>query len=504
MRQPKHTFLWANFLHFYQPAEQQPDILAAVVAQSYRPIFERIRDDRGVRLTVNVTGALLELFDKHGYQDLIDALRHGARDGRVEFTGSAKYHAFLPFLEEKEIVRQIRMNNETNRYYLGKSYAPRGFFPPEMAYKGALAKIVAAEGFEWILLDEIACTGVPGEVDYTKIYQIKGTPLKVFFRERRLSNLIMSAVVRTRASLLETMKEDLRSNRYLVTAMDGETFGHHRPGLEKILFQIFHTPGIRLLRVSDLLDRYHETMVISPVQSTWASSERDILRGIQFLSWSDPENTIHRWQWSLQRLVLREVQAMKSSQAAFRRVRKKMDIALASDHFWWASAKPWWSVEMIEDGAYRLLDTLRAIPNISKKKLDQALKYYEQIVSTAFDWQRTGKIRGMMAEQNAILRIPFRDRTVGKGAEERGVYFAFMRMMKQLEKSAAKKGEYEKAILWRDAMLKLERKLDIYDAINAIDLLRLEIPHEKVEAAIERYKRRYRALRGGQPEQRGA
>jgi len=504
MRHQKHQFLWANFLHFYQPAEQQPDILAAVVAQSYRPIFERIKNDRQVRLTINITGSLLELFDKHGYRDLIDALRRGAQEQRVEFTGSAKYHAFLPFLEEQEVVRQIRMNNETNRYYLGKTYVPRGFFPPEMAYKPALARIAAAEGFEWIILDEIACTGVPGEVDYTKIYQIKGVPLKVFFRERRLSNLIMSAVVRTRASLLEAMREDLKTNRYLVTAMDGETFGHHRPGLEKILFQIFHTPGIRLLRISDLLDRYQETVTIEPVQSTWASSERDILRGIQFLSWSDPENTIHRWQWRLQRLVLKAVQAMKPSGASFQRVRKKMDIALASDHFWWASAKPWWSIEMIEDGAYRLLDTLRAIPAIDKRRLDEALGYYEKIVSTGFDWQRTGKIRSMMAEQNAILRIPFKERTAEKGGGERGVYVAFLRMMKHLERSAAKTGEYEKAILWRDSMLKLEKKLDIYDAINAIDLLRLEIPYEKVEATIERYKNRYRSIRGGQPEQRGS
>ena len=75
--------------------------------------------------------------------------------------------------------------------------------------------------------------------------------------------------------------------------------------------------------------------------------------------------------------------------------------------------------------------------------------------------------------------------------------------MKRLEKNAAKSGEYEKAILWRDAISKLKDKLDIYDTINAIDLLRVEIPHDEVEAIIEKYKAKYRAMRGGQPEQRG-
>jgi ribosome-associated translation inhibitor RaiA len=179
-------------------------------------------------------------------------------------------------------------------------------------------------------------------------------------------------------------------------------------------------------------------------------------------------------------------------------------VALSSDHFWWASAKPWWSMEMVEDGAYRLLDTIRTIPDVDKEKLTRAADLYEKIVSTGFNWQRTGKIREMMKEQRSILRIPFKDRTIGKGGEEKGVYYAFIDMMKKLEKEATKKGEYEKAILWRDAIFKLKNKLDIYDTINAIDLLRVEIPHEEVEKTILEYKEKYRKIRGGQPEQRGA
>ena len=125
-------------------------------------------------------------------------------------------------------------------------------------------------------------------------------------------------------------------------------------------------------------------------------------------------------------------------------------------------------------------------------------------ISTAFTWQRTGKIREMMKEQQSILRIPFKDRTIGKGGAEEGVYRAFMDMMKRLETEAASRGEYEQAILWRDAMFKLEHKLDVYDTMNAIDLLRIKIPHNEVEAAIEKYKAEYRRLRGGQPEQRGS
>jgi alpha-amylase/alpha-mannosidase (GH57 family) len=495
---------WANFLHFYQPADQQPDILEAVVTQCYRPVLEGFRDQPKVRLTVNINSTLLELFDKYKYHDLLDILRGLGQEGRVEFTSSAKYHPVLPFLNEKETIRQIQLNNETSTFFLGKAFQPKGFFPPEMAYKKELAPLIAGLGFEWIILDEIAFSKDSDlKIDYTKLYRIKDTPLKVFFRERRLSNLIMSAIVRSKESLLETLKADLKSDRYVVTAMDGETFGHHRPGLEKALFDIFSSDKFKLVTLSDLAQLYHTVQEVEPVTSTWASSREDIEKNIQFLSWSDPENQIHTLQWKFTALALNDVYAMDTKNLLYEEVRHKMDVALASDHFWWASAKPWWSLEMIEDGAFRLLDTIRSIPYISNDELNKARDYYEEIVITAFNWQRTGKIRSMMREQISRLRIPFKDRTLGAGGTEEAVYHAFTQMIQDLEQAAAKKGEYEKAILWRDALYKLDNKLDIYDTVNAIDLLRTEIPHGEVEATIEKYKAAYNKIRGGQPEQRG-
>ena len=494
---------WANFLHIYQPFDQQPDILQAIVAQSYRPIFENLRKNKEVHLTLNINGALLELFDKYGYHDLIEILKEVGLEGRLEFTGSAKYHAFLPFLNKEEIIRQIKMNDETIKFYLGDAYKPQGFFPPEMAFKEELVPIIEECGFKWIILDEIALNGKTESVDYTKLYKIKNSSLMVYFRERRMSNLIMSAVVRSPETLKEAMAKDLESQRYLITAMDGETFGHHRPGLEKLLFDIFSAKEFNLIKISDLPKYYNEVLEVTPVKSTWASSQSDIDKGIQFLSWSDPENIIHKWQWELLDLVLNQVYTLKKDDPAFLTARKMMDSALASDHFWWASAKPWWSMEMIEDGAYRLLETLHTIPNVSIEITEKANKLYQNIVSRGFNWQRTGRIREMMSEQKSIVRIPFIDRTIGRGGAEAGVYEAFMEMFNTLEKKARDNQEYEKAILWRDAIYKFKNKLDIYDSINAIDLLRIEIPNKEVEEKIEQYKEKYRNIRGGQPEQRG-
>ncbi len=494
---------WANFLHFYQPADQQPDILEAIVVQCYRPIIEGIKNNKKVHLTININGALFELLHKFGYKDLIEDIKTLVSEGRIEVTGSAKYHALLPLLSVDEIKRQIELNTETLQHFLG-NYTPHGFFAPEMAYDEKILAIVEELGFKWMILDEISCGGEVGQVDYSQIYKIKNTKLNVFFRDRRLSNLIMSAVVRSRDTLLEAMKDELGTGNYVVTAMDAETFGHHRPGLEKMLFEIFNTSEFELIKISDIEKFYEQSKEVAPAKATWASSKEDIENGIQFLSWNDPENMIHKWQWGLTHLVLEEVYNMDKTHTRYELVRAKMDRGLASDHFWWASAKPWWSLEMIEDGAFNLLDTLRHIPETKKEVLDKGSDFYEKIISTAFNWQRTGKIRSMMESQKNILRIPFKDRTVGKGGAEEGVYFAFIDMMKKLEQEAVSRHEYEKAILWRDAMYKLENKLDVYDTINAIDLLRVEIPHKEVEETIEKYKEKYYKIRGGQPEQRGS
>lgn len=92
------------------------------------------------------------------------------------------------------------------------------------------------------------------------------------------------------------------------------------------------------------------------------------------------------------------------------------------------------------------------------------------------------------------------DRTVGEGKPE--VYDAFISFMKKKMEYAAKEENFERAILWRDAIWKLETKNDIYDTIHATDILRTEITDEELRKTMDTYKERYKKIRGGQPEDR--
>jgi len=224
-------------------------------------------------------------------------------------------------------------------------------------------------------------------------------------------------------------------------------------------------------------------------------------RGTHFLSWNDPENPIHARQWEFTGLVLKIVEKLDKKKPYYKTVRDKMDQALHSCQFWWASGKPWWSLEMIEGGAWRLLEVLQSIPDLPEKNLKKGEELYQRIVLKAFEWQRTGYIRQLAQGSKKQVKIPFKKRTLLAGKPE--VYLAFIKTMDKEMSKAAKKKEFEKAILWRDAILKIENQDDIYDAVHATDLLRMSVPGGDLEKLMDKYKTQYKKIRGGQPEQRG-
>lgn len=113
----------------------------------------------------------------------------------------------------------------------------------------------------------------------------------------------MSAVVRTKKGFLKLLEENLGKDKYLCTAMDGETFGHHRPGLEKFFFKILSVKQLKQIFLSELPKYFKKQGENSPVKSTWASSQEDIEKGIQFYSWGDPKNKVHQLQWKFFRYV---------------------------------------------------------------------------------------------------------------------------------------------------------------------------------------------------------
>ena len=488
---------WANFLHIYQPANQIDEIFDRVVNESYKPLIKTLKDFPETKITLNINGALSEQFERRGYKELIDDISFVAGRGQIEFTDSAMYHALLPFLSEEEIVRQIKLNNETNTRIFGSAYNPKGFFPPEMAYSPTLPKILKKLGYDWLIIDEIAFNGRINQIDANCIYEIEKEGLAVYFRERSHSNLIMSALVRREQDFQEILGAEHEKKGYIITAMDGETFGHHRPGLQDLLTGLLRSDDFEHIFISELPNYFKNKLLVTPITSTWASTEKDIEEGKQFLTWKDDKNAIHSLQWEFQELAKKLVYKEKEEESE---ARKKLDVAISSDHFFWASARPWWSLEVIELGAWNLLDTVRSVHKISRDQIIKAEELYHKIIGLAFEWQRIGYIRNVYKDYKEQPRIPFKDKTSKDG--EPWIYDAFIQLLKDAMVKASAKENFEEAILWRDAIWKLETKNDIFESVHAIDLLRRQITNAEVLDMIGKYRREYERLASGQPEQR--
>lgn len=444
---------WVNFLHIYQPPTQKAYWINRITEESYRKLFNLLLLNPEAKITMNINGILLELFEKHGHLDVIEMINSLLSRDQLELTGSAKYHPLLPFLPKEEIIRQIKLNEETFHHYFGNKVRLKGFFPPEMGFSPELAKIIADLGYEWVIVDELSFPRDHGQKKHDQIYQIAGLKnFSIFFRERWLSWIILSGQIGTGNLLIKGMGERLKRDEYLLTAMDGETFGHHRPGLEMLLFEIYNSGEIKTAKISELLNLFPKREEITPLSSTWALMEKDLEKKKPFARWYDEDNEIHQAQWELTELAIKTIKKLPKNKPGYEEARRSLDRALHSDQYWWASARPWWSIEMIERGAKELYDAILSMPGISEKTKNQARNLYHKIVFTAFEWQRSGVVEQRSLAEDEDIRQRT-DASLPKLPKKE-----IDKMIKNLKKEmelVADREEYERAAQIRDRIKEL-------------------------------------------------
>jgi len=303
------TTYWAPLLHIYQPPTQDINVLKRIDKECYRPLFSLLEEYDDVKFSLNINGVLIELLYQYGLSDTMDLLKNIVSENKIEVVGTAKYHPILPLIPEKEVKHQIQINEEMNRKEFGR-WEGIGFFPPELAISGTVAKYIHQLGYKWVLMSGIAC---PVEWPYDKIYT-SPNGLQLFFRDDILSNKISFKNITAKVFVKEMKEIFQQSNnvkstsikkidRYIVTAMDGETFGHHIPHyektfLKKVLDLIKEDERIQIVFISDL-DKHFPIAKkkISPRESSWSTTYEDILAEIPYPLWKHPDNNIHKYYW---------------------------------------------------------------------------------------------------------------------------------------------------------------------------------------------------------------
>jgi len=418
---------WAPLLHFYQPPTQTNSMLMRISNESYRPLVDVFEEFPHARITVNINGVLTEMLGQCGYSDVLDKLKKLAEQGRIEFTGSGKYHPILPLIPSDEVERQIRLNYQTNRNLLGDAYAPRGVFPPEMCYSKDIVEPIIESRHEWIILSGIAC---PVAWPMNVIHEVSSghDKLAVFFRDDILSNKISFRNI-DGPGFIEHLRRlyNPQGDIYVITAMDAETFGHHIQHWDQLfLAQIFETlepmvtddktlhqqmplaeqhrilfgfekdktdRQISIVTISQLLNVFPRGSQIEPKSSSWSTSGDDIKMQNYYPLWDDKSNPIHQKQWEhlsiTMELAHRAVELADNDNAKqFSSIaRTGLDAALHSDQFWWASRKPMWDVNMVYRGLNLqrevLLNAYKAI-SLSGIKSEIKKGFYYKLVAARY------------------------------------------------------------------------------------------------------------------------
>ncbi|MBN2097856.1 MAG: hypothetical protein JW714_05215 [Candidatus Omnitrophica bacterium] len=379
---------WAPFLHFYQPPTQFHAILKKVSNESYRPLVKVLLEHPQAKVTINICAVLTEMLNDHGQADIVANIKKLAQNNQIEFVDSAKYHAILPLLPVKEMRRQIELNHKTNAYFFQETYKPEGFFPPEMCYSDELATLLSTMAYRWVLVSGIAAPAKwPQEVISKVALGLNG--ICVFYRDDILSNKISFRNIDSAGFISELLNLEKGSkDKYVITAMDAETFGHHIQNWEELfLAKVLESKQInqiKLVTISELLKKFPVKDAPAPMPSSWSSTKEDIQKKNYYPLWKDKNNPVHPLQWEHLNIcfeLLEEAlksEAKEESRRFTKIARELLDQAVHSCQFWWANqTRGMWDINMINQGlvlqeevmlnAYKAI-TLSDLPEALKKK----------------------------------------------------------------------------------------------------------------------------------------
>lgn len=404
--------LWLNFLHFYQPANIESYSIRKALDKSYWRLIRLLEEHPDLRFTINVSGCLLERLADEKETAFLERLKFLVKKGRVELTGSAAYHGFLPLLPEDEVVRQIKTNEKILRKHFGANFKPAGFFLPEMAYSPAVAQIIKRLGYDWIILDEIAYSGnLKRRPVWGNFYQDDASGLKVIFRDRELSSAYPPDKLKTifkkpnNPKVPAAAESKATPEEIFITATDAELYGlrHEDPTAE--IEKIVKIKNLKTATISSRLKssgrKKLEKITIWP--SSWESNPNEVKNKRPFELWRDKDNKIHSDLWALADLSLGLGDRFRKDKN-FYWYRWHLVRGLASCTFWWASARDFskiygpyaWSPDDIERGLEDLIRSVRSLNDFKTKNAKlEAEKYYLRIKKRIWKehwkkhWQKT-------------------------------------------------------------------------------------------------------------------
>ncbi|MFB3909207.1 MAG: alpha-amylase/4-alpha-glucanotransferase domain-containing protein [Candidatus Eisenbacteria bacterium] len=215
---------FAIVLHNHQPVGNLEHVVEDAYVRSYLPFLALLERRPEVRIGLHNSGCLWEwLEERHPeYGERVAPL---VARGQVELVGGGFYEPILPLLSTRDRRGQLRRMRDFLEGRFGVT--PRGIWLTERVWEPHLASDLAAEGIEWLCLDDTQFLQIGlAEEDLCGAYLTEeaGRMVRLFPIAMRLRYQIPFAGPEEVLATLRGWKEE-RPGTLRVLADDGEKFG---------------------------------------------------------------------------------------------------------------------------------------------------------------------------------------------------------------------------------------------------------------------------------------
>lgn len=138
-------------LHNHQPIGNFDDVFEQAYRDSYEPFLDVFEDYEDLRISLHVSGPLMEWLDQH-HANYLDRLTALVAAGRIEIIGGAFYEPILTMIPSRDRVGQIASYTKWLESRLDAEV--RGMWVPERVWEQMLTSDLSRAKIQYTVLDD--------------------------------------------------------------------------------------------------------------------------------------------------------------------------------------------------------------------------------------------------------------------------------------------------------------------------------------------------------------
>jgi alpha-amylase len=192
-------------LHFHQPYGNLDEVFADATDRCYLRTLELLESSPHVRTAIHVSGPLLDWTEAHR-PAMIDKLRLLVERGQVEVLGGGYQEPMLAILPDRDAIGQLELMADRCETLLGQR--PAGMWLAERVWEPDLARVIAAAGYRYTLLDDshLRAAGASEPLGEYYVTDKAGASVAVFPIDRGLRTRVPYTEVDKLIAYLEKQK----------------------------------------------------------------------------------------------------------------------------------------------------------------------------------------------------------------------------------------------------------------------------------------------------------